>query len=310
MRVFLNDYERVARQQELKVGGMLMEVRESKRLKRAERLIENLVMPSRPDVLLEAMRTQTGFAPDLLAMTSVIRADMALSAAVLQAANTQLSGWKRKLISIEGSVALLGMEKVRSIVAEQFLSAALVGQDGPLQTVRLRGVETAQTAARLARELPQIAPHFLNGYLPSMAPDEAYAAGLLHDCGLVAMLRGFSDYAEFCQEMRTTRGYELVLAENERFGTNHCLTGFLMLKAWRLPALFCQSIRMHHQVDDFNRPGRKVLGRKYLVLRAILHLSASVCSAVERESQTVEEKIAAFLGMEPDRLKRLRDGEQ
>ncbi|KWT78811.1 HDOD domain-containing protein [Candidatus Magnetominusculus xianensis] len=179
---------------------------EHRRLRRAERLLENLSMPSRPDVLLDAVRTQAGFAPDPLAVTAVILKDMALSAAVLHAANTQLNGWKRKLISIEGAVALLGLERVRAIVAEQFLSATLVSQEGPLQMVRLRGVEAGRVAARLARELPKAAPHCLNGYLPPVAPDEAYAAGLLHDCGLVAMMRGFPDYVGFCQEMHARGG--------------------------------------------------------------------------------------------------------
>ncbi|MBF0127768.1 MAG: HDOD domain-containing protein [Magnetococcales bacterium] len=280
---------------------------EHRRLRRAERLLENLSMPSRPDVLLDAVRTQAGFAPDPLAVTAVILKDMALSAAVLHAANTQLNGWKRKLISIEGAVALLGLERVRAIVAEQFLSATLVSQEGPLQMVRLRGVEAGRVAARLARELPKAAPHCLNGYLPPVAPDEAYAAGLLHDCGLVAMMRGFPDYVGFCQEMHARGGGDVVAEENERFGTNHCLAGFLMVQRWRLPEPFCRIIRTHHRTDDFNRPGQKVRELGYTVLRAILHLSASVCGGVSvGEWQAVEERITSFFGLEAGQLERLR----
>ncbi|MBF0191370.1 MAG: HDOD domain-containing protein [Magnetococcales bacterium] len=290
-----------------------MEVRESKaekrQLQRAERLLADLTMPSRPDVLLEVMRAQSGFAPDPVVVTELILTDLALSAAVLHAANTRLAGWKRKVISIEGAVALLGFERVRTIVSEQFLSAALVARDGPLQTLRLRAVEAGRTAARLARELPGIAPNCLNGYLPAVAPDDAYAAGLLHDCGLIAMLRGFPDYAGFCREVHDRGDVDLVAAENERFGTNHCLTGYLMLQGWQLPDSLCRIVRGHHRTDDFNRPGEKVRDRQQLVLRAILHLSASVCGAESRTAwKAVEEGIAAFFGLEIDRLEQVRTG--
>ncbi|MEO5334428.1 MAG: HDOD domain-containing protein [Magnetococcus sp. YQC-5] len=294
-----------------RVSGKIMAAKESKeekkRLQLTARLIENLAMPSRPDVLLDALRAQTGFAPDPLEITNLIVNDMALSAAVLHAANTQLSGWKRKLMSIEGAVALLGLERVRTIVSEQFLSAALVTQDGPLQTVRLRGVEAGRTAARLARELPKIAPHYLNGYLPTVAPDEAYAVGLLHDCGLVAMMRGFPDYMGFCQEMHRKGEIDLMAAENEHFGTNHGLAGSLMVESWRLPLSVCRIIRTHHQIDDFNRPGQKLRNLHDTVLRAIIHLAASVCGGGSvTEWQTVEERIAAFFGMETAQLEQLR----
>lgn len=280
---------------------------ESKRLKQAERLLANLSMPSRPDVLLEAVRALEGFAPDPLAIMNVILGDMALSAAVLHAANTQLPGWKRKVFSIESAVALLGFERVRTIVSEQFLSAALVSQDGPMQRLRLQGVAAGRVAMRLSRELPKCSPHYLNGYLPAVASDQAYTAGLLHDCGLVAMMRGFSDYVGFCQEFSTHGGIDWVEAENERFGTNHCLVGFLMVEAWGLPVPFCHIVRTHHRTDDFNRPGQKVKSLKYTVLRAIIHLSASVCDGESGLGwQEVEAKIAAFFGMNASQLQQLR----
>ncbi|MBF0341449.1 MAG: HDOD domain-containing protein [Magnetococcales bacterium] len=291
-----------------------MEVKESReekrRLARAERLLEDLTMPSRPDVLLEVMRAQSGFAPDPVAVTDLILTDMTLAAAVLAAANTTLPGWKRKLISIEGAVALLGFERVRAIVSEQFLSAPLVARDGPFQSLRLRSVEAGRVAARLARMLPDVAPHCLNGYLPAVAPDDAYAAGLLHDCGLIPMLRAFPDYAIFCREAHGQGGVvDLVAAENERFGTNHCLTGYLMASSWRLPESLCRIIRVHHRIEDFNRPGEKVRERQHLVLRAILHLSASVCGGETRGSWlVVEERIAAFFGLESARLEDVRMG--
>ncbi|MBF0628629.1 MAG: HDOD domain-containing protein [Magnetococcales bacterium] len=282
---------------------------EKKRLERAERLLEDLVMPSRPDLLLEVMRAQSGFAPDPVAVTGWIVTDMALAAAVLQAANTRLPGWKRKVISIEGAVALLGFDPVRTIVSGQFLSAALVARDGPLQTLRLRAVEAGRTAARLARLLPEVAPNCLNGYLPAVPPDEAYAVGLLHDCGLIAMLRGFPDYAGFCRETHAQGVVDLVAAENERFGTNHALTGYLMMQRWRLPEPVCRIVRVHHQMDDFNRPGGKVRDREHMVLRAILHLSASVCGGESHQAWlAVEESLADFFGLETNQLEQLRTG--
>ncbi|MBF0214930.1 MAG: HDOD domain-containing protein [Magnetococcales bacterium] len=278
---------------------------EKKQQELAKRLATKLTMPSRPDVLLEVMRAQSGFAPDPVAVTQRILTDMALSAAVLQAANNTLNGWKRKVLSIEGAVALLGFERVRTIVSEQFLSAALVSRDAPLQTLRLRAVEAGRTAARLARVLPGIAPNCLNGYLPAVAPDDAYTAGLLHDCGLIAMLKGFPDYAGFCRETHDQGVTDLVSAENDRFGTNHAEAGYWMLSEWQLPESLCRIVRAHHRIEDFNRPGERAKDRQQLVL----HLSASVCGGESPKAWlTVEDRISAFFGMDPQRLEQVRLG--
>ncbi|MBF0180814.1 MAG: HDOD domain-containing protein [Magnetococcales bacterium] len=281
---------------------------ESRRLKRAERLLEDLAMPSRPDVLLEAVRAQSGFAPDPAAITEVILKDMALAAAVLRVANTCLTGWKRKVISIEGAVALLGMERVRAIVAEQFLSAALVGQEGPLQAVRLLGVESGLAAARLARALPAESPSCRGGRLAVVAPDEAYAIGLLHDCGMVAMLRGFPDYAGFCREMRAKGVADPIREENDRFGTNHCLAGYLLARAWRLPSAVCRVIRSHHRVEELVRPGSGLGAMDRLVTLAMLLLCAPSCGAAPGEWPPVDARIAGFFGMSATRLAELRAG--
>ncbi|MEO5345452.1 MAG: HDOD domain-containing protein [Magnetococcus sp. YQC-9] len=282
---------------------------EQKREEKARELVRDLVMPSRPDLLLEVMRAQSGFAADPVAVTGLILSDLALSGAVLRVANSELKGRKRALISIEAAVALLGFERVRAIVSEQFLSASLVTREGPVQRLRLRSVAAGRAAARLAQRLPEVAPNCQNGYLPAVASDDAYAVGLLHDCGLIAMLRAFPDYALFCQHSREQGIVDLLAAENERFGTNHGLTGYWLLRSWNLPEWFCRIVRGHHGLEDFNRPGVKTNERRHLVLRAILHLSASVCGEDAREVWlAVEEPIATFFGLDSEQLERLRSG--
>lgn len=295
-------------------GGMTMAGNaksvEKKRAERARELIRDLVMPSRPDLLLEAMRAQSGFAPDPMAVTALILEDVALAAAVLRAANQELEGWKRRVASIEGAVALLGFDRVRAIVSEQFLSASLVAREGPMQSLRLRAVASGRLAARLARRLPEVAPNCLNGYLPAVAPDEAYTAGLLHDCGLIAMLRAYPDYALFCRQTHGQGAVDLVAAENARYGTNHTLTGYWLLRSWKVPESLCDLVGVHHRVDDFNRPGRKASERRLLVLRAILHLAASVCGGDTPSAWLVaQEPIATFFGLETSQLERLRAAE-
>ncbi|MBF0417356.1 MAG: HDOD domain-containing protein [Magnetococcales bacterium] len=280
---------------------------EKKREDKAKRLIRDLVVPSRPDLLLEARRAQSGFAPDPMAVTALILEDMALSAAVLRAANADLEGWKRRVASIEGAVALLGFDRVRGIVSEQFLSASLVAREGPMQSLRMRAVASGRLAARLARRLPEVAPNCLNGYLPAVAPDEAYTAGLLHDAGLIAMLRAYPDYALFCRQNHGPGLVDLVGAENARYGTNHALTGYWLLRSWNLPESLCRLVVVHHRVDDFNRPGLKASARRMLVLRAILHLAASVCGGDSPSAWlAAQEPVATLFGLETSALECLR----
>jgi len=280
-------------------------------LKRTRKLIEGMAIPSRPTVMLEVIKAQNTFAPDLQVVADVIARDLVLSSRVLQEANTVLPGLNRKVSSIEQAVMLLGLGRVRKVVTSLFLSTSLIGKGGGQHRLRHRCAQVARVAATLAEELPRISPACQRGYLPPMESDEAYTLGLFHDCGLSLLMQKFADYEGFYDEVRKTGGSSLVKAEDDRFRTNHCLVGFLLCEDWQLPEPLCEAIRNHHQDPGFPRAGKKVKGRKTLTLQAILKLSEWISGELSvNEWESVRGSLLGFLEMDDTQLEQLRDNVQ
>ncbi|MBF0462705.1 MAG: HDOD domain-containing protein [Magnetococcales bacterium] len=237
-------------------------------LKESRKLVHRFSLPTRPLVMLEAVKAQSAFVPNPVAVTEIILRDMALSAQILQAANTLLTGYNRKVESIECAMALLGQEKLRDITQELFLSGGLARKASWMQTMRTRSVRAARILSWLARELRPLSPHFRNGNLPVVPPDEAYSVGLFHDCGQLVLLRQFADYPELLTADRQATQQTLAAAEAERYQTTHALLGSLLCDAWQLPKPWVYVVAAHHQPDAF--AGRPVRERKYAVLHAML----------------------------------------
>ena len=83
-------------------------------------------------------------------------------------------------------------------------------------------------------------------------PDQAYLAGIFHDCGVPLLMQRFPVY---CNEMRLGGASVCVdLAEEDRkFNTDHCVVGYLVARHWRLPEFICDAIRYHHAIGELGQ---------------------------------------------------------
>ncbi|OSM04379.1 HDOD domain-containing protein [Magnetofaba australis] len=239
----------------------------------AREALEETELPSRPQGLLEAFKAQSAFAPDLAVAADAIGRDMALSAAVLRAANHNLSGYQGKIASVREAVMLLGFGGLRELVAEQFLDAPLAVMGSPAHEIRLRAQICARVCELLAALLPQRAGAMLSGHLPSVAPDVAHTLGLLHDAGAMLMTRRFRDYAALCDEHVHSDGAELLAAERSRYGFDHTLAGWLAWRDWGLPKALCRAVAAHHDGVRFLRPDQPASERTVAALQGILSLA-------------------------------------
>ncbi len=274
-------------------------------LRRTIRLIKGIDIPSRPTVLLEVVKAQNAFAPDLHRVSEIAKRDVVLASKILMAANTSWSKRKRQVSSVEQAVMLLGLSTIRKLMTEIFIGTSLIGKDAPLQKIRRHYMFSARTTAAVAGEISQISPAYKSGYLPAITPDEAYTLGLFHDVGLIVLMQRFADYHDFYGEQAV--GESLVVAEQERYGTNHCLVGSLLCEGWRFPQVLCHVILTHHQPRRFIKPGKKAKARKALLLRAILNISDWVTGeSTEAEWQLVRTEIQGFFNLEETELLSLK----
>ncbi|MBF0185719.1 MAG: HDOD domain-containing protein [Magnetococcales bacterium] len=240
-------------------------------LREANRLVKRFAMPTRPTVILQAVKVQNQFVPDPQRVRATIERDIALLAQVMQAANTRVPGYERSVESLECAIVLLGQDRLREATQDLFLMAEMARRESWTQQLRLKSVHAATLAAWMARQVAERSPGCKSGYLPYVTADEAYVAGMLHDCGQLVMLRHFSDYPQLLDVTTRPIGVSLEMAEMERYQMTHALLSALLCELWQLPKPLVYTIEGHHQTDAF--AGRPVKERKYMVLHAILLLS-------------------------------------
>jgi putative nucleotidyltransferase with HDIG domain len=168
----------------------------------------------------------------------LIRMDQALTAQVLQTANSALLGYGPTCSSISDAVMRIGFNRLRTLVIG-------VTTSGPL-TRRLSGYNLQEGELYRHSLASAMAAQRIAHFLHYPDPEEAYVAGLLHDMGKMVldqyMQLDYEEVTKFIQEKQV----ELTQVEEELFGINHAGVGGLMATRWNFPIVLSDAIRFHH----------------------------------------------------------------
>jgi HD-like signal output (HDOD) protein len=95
------------------------------------------------------------------------------------------------------------------------------------------GLLTASLSERIAR------------YIDYPRAEDACRAGLFHDAGALALVR-WAGGTRSTEEFRNAMCGEKVEAERKSFGTDHCVVGSLIGRAWGLPEEMVDVLEFHH----------------------------------------------------------------
>jgi len=170
---------------------------------------------------------------DLAAISALIHTDPALSALVLRMVNSPLFGVQYQVTGILHALALLGIERLRVVVAtaalRMFVTPALAS---PALT---RCWQHSVACALAAQELAMS-----SGY----DGDRAYTAGILHDIGHFAMLNCWPKV--YTDLLATCPPADLLQRECESVGVSHTDAGALLLERWGLPSDLVEVAWEHH----------------------------------------------------------------
>ena len=200
------------------------------------RTVENLrPMPTSITRALRAIEDSSATSSEI---SEIIGLDQALSASILQSANSVAMGYSVDCSKLSEAVMHLGFKRLKGII----LGIAAVGPfNQSLKGYRFgagelwnHSIATAVSAEWISREI---------GY-PD--PEEAYTAGLLHDMGKLFLDQYvFSDYTRIVDLMLK---YKLTLyqAEEQLLGIDHAKVGGLIAEKWNFPMVLIDAIRFHH----------------------------------------------------------------
>jgi putative nucleotidyltransferase with HDIG domain len=168
-------------------------------------------------------------------VADVIRSDAPLSADTLRIANSALIGPRFPVTGVLHALAMLGLDRVRSLVTTAAMKNLIGPADG---TPALRRCWRHNLACAFIAE--EVAAK--NG----LDRDFAYTAGLLHDIGRLVMMSAWRDrYSAFLDAAKPDAPGLLPL-ERQSFGIPHTRAGFALLRDWKLPAIFAEIADRHH----------------------------------------------------------------
>ena len=134
--------------------------------------------------------------------------------------NSPFFGLANRITSIQQAVNLLGVRRVINIVNAQSIRGELTDEN----IVNLnRFWDSAQDVAMTCMTLAK--------RIGCLEPDEAYALGLFHNCGIPLMLKRFPGYMAVLEEAyaSTGEGQRIVDIENRVLSTNHAVVGLSLI---------------------------------------------------------------------------------
>jgi HD-like signal output (HDOD) protein len=195
-------------------------------------------LPTLPVVLVPLLHQldQPVEAQDMHEVVRLISQDKSLAAQCLHLVNSPLFGFTREVESIKAAVVALGLERIRDIAVScsMLKLAPTAGHDLSPDVFWGHSLGCALVCRDLAKKI---------GFLD---PAKAYAAGLLHDVGIVALL--WVAPQEFRSALQYARAEHIPLheAEAKTLGLTHADAGRILAESWHLPHELIEAIAYHH----------------------------------------------------------------
>ncbi|MBI4581988.1 MAG: GGDEF domain-containing protein [Planctomycetes bacterium] len=256
-----------------------------------ERLKRTARLPSPPGAALKILDLARQEDVSLAEVADTLASDPALSVRLLKYANSPLVGASRSVTSVREAVILLGMRSVRMMA----LSFSLVSVEDERACP---GFDFAQfwsyslahavAARRLAKQNKKV------------APEEAFAAGLLATIGKLAFaLAAPAEYGPVLTTGGGTLG-DTTRLEREAFGADYRALGGALLKDWGIPSRLSAAVEFQ---SDPTSPG---LASEVRPLAATVHEARAYADAV-RSAEPDEKPEGAGRGDAPARQRGASD---
>jgi len=202
--------------------------------------IKNL--PTLPEIALRVQQLIYSAESDAGGLARLVEQDPALSAKVLQMANSGFYGSANRISSVSTAITRLGFNEIGHLVIAATVVKALSRNSSRCLDYR-QFWRHAITAAHMADIAAQISG-VRNGTVDRHA---LYLSGLLHDIGILLYDQFFSE--EFQEILDYAAAHEMSYLEAERAVApkdNHAALGAALLEIWKMTPAVTNGVRFHH----------------------------------------------------------------
>lgn len=196
-------------------------------------------VPSPPRLYFEIVSEMQSPDASLERIGALISRDPALSAKLLQLANSAVFGLRMQVTQPSEAVSYIGMETCRSLI---LLAHTFDAFDQPdMSGFSMEALwQHSLTVGSFARAISE-----LEGGGVEIS-DQAFTAGLLHDFGKLLLASNLP--AAFVEALRVAEQARIPLwhAESQQFGMCHGQLGAALLSIWGLPPGIIEAVALHH----------------------------------------------------------------
>jgi putative nucleotidyltransferase with HDIG domain len=185
-------------------------------------------------------------------MARVISKDEALTARVLQIANSAFYGLSHKVTTTQQAMVVLGVNGVKNLA----LGAAVFGYSAK----KIKNPPLDREAFWRHSLAVACASGLVASRLRLAKADEVFVGGLLHDIGKVVMMEVFIDEYRQVMALADKRNCPVHTAEKEIFGLTHAVVGEELCKQWKIPHELTHAIGTHHRAFKMPQGGEPAEG--------------------------------------------------
>lgn len=221
------------------------------------RLIQAIKMlPPAPFILtqiLDCINDPKSSAEDL---KKVILEDQAITAKILNLANSAYYGYSQRVTDITRAIVIVGF----NTVLETTLGISVMGILGKdVQSKELDVIEFWKYSLASAE-----AARIIGSFIGYERTELAYIIGLLHDLGKLVLLQCFN--VEYDDVVFFSRAEETWLVEKEQqtFKFDHTDAGMWLGQKWKLPTEIITPISLHHRLDTLPKENKIELGISHI----------------------------------------------
>ncbi len=202
-------------------------------------------IPSAPPVVTELMAAMADPMAGAEQIAAVIARDPTLVAQLLRVANSPFYGRRGQVGSVEAAVMTLGFHAVRNLVVALSTRGVYGEFAGLTRALWDHANAVAQASGAIAKSVGRV------------SVEDAMAAGLLHDLGMVLLLRadeaGYTALVEGVSDVDA-----LAAAERTRFGFDHGDAGAAVVLHWSLPETLVAVVGAVHCLERVAEEGAPV----------------------------------------------------
>jgi HD-like signal output (HDOD) protein len=190
-----------------------------------------------PSVYTQILKELQSPACSARRMGDVVSRDPGLTAKILRLVNSPFYGFPSRIDTIERAITILGINELTTLAVG--ISAISTFSSIPSSVLNMQHFwEHSVSCGTLAR--------LIAGTKPGLSEERFFVAGLLHDIGMLLILRAMPH--SFCKAILYSRENSIPLEQAEQHicGFDHSEVGGLLLEAWGIPENLTHMVRHHH----------------------------------------------------------------